>query len=136
MSKNWILWHGSDNKVSSRDVIETLCHHLVSPKKMKKGSEDEYLDGILRTSFFKHDCKIIDEETKEDVDVLDLPGLRWHKAVFELKHVYILGTKSFGFTKVLKYLSTTQVEQYEDEIVPLLYFLFSKFPNKYMWKFL
>ena len=121
MDTNWSNWHTS--KKPSIEVIETLCNHFVHPKKPKKNNPGAFWDGLSNAAVNKSDmssgkCRIIDIDSGNPVTIDDLPGRTWHKAVFELKHVYVLGTKSFGVTKILRYLSTSKQED-DDIIVPL-----------------
>lgn len=124
MDKNWTSWHTTTKKPSI-EVIETLCNHFVHPKKPKKNNPNDFWDGLSNTSFNRTDlssgkCRIVDIDTGDTmVGIDDLPGRTWHKAVFELKHVYILGTKSFGITKSLRYLSTSKQDDDDNMIVPL-----------------
>ena len=116
MSENWSKWHNG-SKNPSKEVIDNFCNHVVQPKKLKKNSTDQYWDGLVKSKLGTK-CRIIDMETNEPVQLTDLPGRKWHKAVFEFKQVYILGTKSFGITKVLKYLLTSGTNS-DDDFEPL-----------------
>jgi hypothetical protein len=111
MSENWSKWHNGAKK-PSLELVDNFCNHFVQPKKEKKNSPGEYWDSLVKSKFNKNDilsgkCRIVDAESNEVINYADLPGRKWHKAVFELRHMYILGTKSFGVTKVLRYLSTS-----------------------------
>jgi hypothetical protein len=121
MCKNWAKWN-SGSKQPSKEVIQEFCYHLVQPRKPKKNSPDEFWDGTTKSSFTKTDlvagkCRIVDSDSGEPVDIKDVPGRKWHKAIFEFRHVYILGTKSFGITKTLRYLSTSDEDS--GDIIPL-----------------
>jgi hypothetical protein len=123
MNKNWTKWHGTGTKKPSTEVIENFCNHFTQPRKPKRNSPTEFWDSLSKASLNKNDilggrCRITDVETGEKVDATDLAGRNWHKAVFELKHIYILGTKSFGISKTLRYLSTSREEDNE-ELEPL-----------------
>jgi hypothetical protein len=119
METNWPLWHGTTSKKPSTEVIENFCNHFAQPKKPKKNSSTEFWDGLSKASLNIKDitsgrCRIIDDGSGEKVDLVDLAGRQWHKAIFELKHIYILGTKSFGISKRLRYLSTSSEEDFLD----------------------
>lgn len=116
MSDNWSKWHNGSKK-PSKEVIDNFCNHIVQPKKLKKNSTDQYWEGLVKSKLGTK-YRILDMETNEEVPYSELPGRKWHKAVFEFKQVYILGTKSFGVTKVLKYLLTSNVDN-DDEFEPL-----------------
>jgi hypothetical protein len=118
MSDNWSTWNSTAKK-PSHEVLENFCNHIVQPKKLKKNSSAEFWDGIINSKINATDlqdgkCRIVDVDTREPVSHLDIPGRKWSKAIFEFKQVYILGTKSFGVTKLLRYLSTSKVDDDED----------------------
>lgn len=116
MADNWTNWQKGTKKPSN-EVIENFCNHIVQPKKLKKNSTDQYWDGLVKSKIDSK-CRFVDVDTNEPISYTDLPGRKWHKAIFEFKQIYILGTKMFGITKVLKYLSTSKHED-DYEVEPL-----------------
>jgi len=120
-STNWPIWY-PDVKPPSDEMLETLCNSFVSIRKKKKNGEDHW-PGISKAVIEPDDCqngrcKIVDRESNEVVPFCNLPGMVWHKAIFELRYVYIQATRSYGITKKLRYLSCSEGEEY-GEVVPI-----------------
>ena len=114
----WNVWF-PDTSPPSGEVLMNCCHNFVSPRKKKKNSEDTWA-GVTKASIDPEagKCKIVDRDTQAAVAFADLPGMVWHKAIFEMKWVFIQATKSYGITKKLVYLQCSSSEE-EGDIEPL-----------------
>ena len=117
VAKEWKTWF-PDNPVPSNEVLLSFCNTFVSARKKKKNSEDTW-PGITKASIDADDCthgrcKIVDKETGTLIPYSQLPGRVWHKAVFELKYVFIQATKAYGVTKKLRYILTSPKDEVED----------------------
>jgi len=115
----WKDWF-PDSIPPSADVLLSCCAKIVTDRKKKKNSEDTW-SGTTKASIEVGDlkCKILDRDTLEIVPFESLPGMRWHKAIFELKWVFIQATKSYGITKKLRYLLCS-VGEVATEVEPIL----------------
>jgi hypothetical protein len=116
--QHWKGWF-PDAVAPSDEMIMNSCNNFVTPRKKKKNSEGSWA-GCAKASIDPEEgkCIIVDKETGEAVPFADLPGMVWHKAIFELKWVFILATKSYGITKKLAYLQCSSGED-EDVLEPL-----------------
>lgn len=117
----WKTWF-PDVAAPSREVLLNFCNNFVSPRKKKKTGEGTWA-GVSKAGIDPDDCtsgrcKIVDKDTGDIVPFHLLPGMTWHKVVFELRYVFVQATKSYGVTKKLRYLSCSSKED-EGEIVPL-----------------
>jgi hypothetical protein len=117
-STHWSTWYPEQTV----PALETLCGTLVSIRKKKQNSEDHW-PGVAKASIEPRDCttgacKIVDRDSGKSVPFCNLPGMVWHKAIFEFRYIYIQATQSFGFTKKLRYLSCSEGEEY-CEAVPI-----------------
>ena len=117
-STNWNAWYPE----KPVPALETLCTTLVSIRKKKHNSEDLW-PGVAKAIIEPRDCttgacKIVDRETGTPVPFSNLPGMAWHKAIFEFRFIYIQATQSFGITKKLRYLSCSEGEDC-GEAVPI-----------------
>ena len=118
----WKTWF-PDVAAPSREVLLNFCNNFVSPRKKKKTGEGTWA-GVSKAGIDPDDCtsgrcKIVDHETGDIVPFHLLPGMTWHKVVFELRYVFVQATKSYGVTKKLRYLSCSSKDEDEGEIVPL-----------------
>jgi hypothetical protein len=118
---NWASWY-PDVKAPSNEVLLTLCNTFVSARKKKKNSEDRwagtYKAVIEPDECLKGRCKIVDRGSNEVIPFSNLPGMMWHKAIIELRYIYIQATRSYGITKKLRYLSCSEGDDF-GEIVPI-----------------
>lgn len=117
----WNTWF-PDTAAPSHEVLVNFCNNFVSPRKKKKTGEGTW-SGITKAAIDPEDCvsrkcKIVDKDTGDIVPFHILPGMTWHKVVFELRYVFVQATKSYGVTEKLRYLSCTAKED-DGEIVPL-----------------
>lgn len=108
---HWERWY-PDVKPPLEDTLQTLCSPFVSLRK-KKTNGDEQWPGITKAAVEPADCangrcKIVDQGTGDTILFDQLPGMLWHKAIFELQYIYIQSTQSFGVTKKLRYLSCSE----------------------------
>jgi hypothetical protein len=118
---NWSIWY-PDAKVLSDELIETLCASFVSIRKKKKNSEDRW-PGISKAAIEPNDCisgrcKIVDRDTNESIPFCNVPGMMWHKAIIELRYIYIQSTRSYGIARKLRYLSCSECDE-GGEVVPI-----------------
>ena len=116
-SSNWSTWYPDKEPPS-----ESLCSTLVSVRKKKQNNVDLW-PGLFKAVIEPKDCttgacKIVDRESGEPVSFSNLPGMSWHKAIFEFKYIYIQKTQSYGITKKLRYLSCSEGEEC-GEAVPI-----------------
>lgn len=121
-STHWPSWY-PETKVPSDEVLETLCATFVSARKPKKNDSTDCWSGVSKAVLDPEDCKtgrckIVDRETNESLPFESVPGMLWHKAIFELRYVYIQATRSYGITKKLRYLSCSEADDFGD-IVPI-----------------
>lgn len=121
VADNWSNWY-PDTKVPSREVLLNFCNSFVSERKQKKNSEDTWA-GVSKASIEPEECvngkcKIVDHDTGDTVPYENLPGMKWHKIILELKYIYIQATKSYGITKKLRYIVCSS-EDDDSDIVPL-----------------
>ena len=119
--KQWSAWF-PDSKKPDDNVLLNMCNSLVSAKKKKKDS-DGYWSGTMKTALDATDltngmCKLVDKNTKESLSIAELPGMNWHTAIVELRHVYIQATKSYGVTRKLRHLTCSENAMAET-IIPL-----------------
>ena len=117
----WSSWFPSGKTPSREAMRESFCNGIVKQGQAKKDGAGTW-PGITKASFETSDCEnnkcTIVTQDGDRVNFRDLPGMGWHKAVFELKQVYILGNKSFGISKRLRYLQVSENEK-DELIVPL-----------------
>jgi len=116
----WSTWY-PDATPPSDEVLRTLCNTFVSARK-KKSNSDEKWSGVTKAVIEPEECingrcKIVDRDTGDTVPLETLPGMNWHKAVLEFRYIYIQGTKSYGVTRKLRYLSCSSDD--DGDIVPL-----------------
>lgn len=119
--KQWSSWF-PDSKKPNDEVLLNMCNNLVSSKKKKKDS-DEYWSGTMKTAVDGIDltngnCVIIDKDSKDVLPIEELPGMNWHRAIVELRHVYIQATKSYGITRKIRFLECSENNMSEN-IIPL-----------------
>ena len=117
----WKKWF-PDTTPPSREVLLNFCNNFVSPRKKKKTGDGTW-SGVTKAAIEPEDCttgrcKIVDKDTGDIVPFHMLPGMNWHKAVFELRYVFVQATKSYGVTKKLRYILCTSKED-DGEIIPL-----------------
>jgi hypothetical protein len=117
----WKVWF-PDAVTPSQEVLMNFCNNFVSPRK-KKTSGDGTWSGVSKATIDPDECvsgrcKIVDKETSEIIPFALLPGMNWHKVIFELRYVFIQATKSYGITKKLRYIMCSSNED-DDEIEPL-----------------
>lgn len=129
--KNWPTWYPeTDPDVAplSDEVIRSFCNNITSIGRKKNNSEERWpglSKGKILPSYLENGkCKIVDHETGEPVHYSALPGRVWNKIILELSHIYIQGTKKYGLTSKIRYLSSSA--EYdgmeEEEIIPLWVF--------------
>ena len=121
-ASTWKHWYPEGAAVPSIDMLTTLCHGLVSERK-KKQTGDDCWSGISKAGIEPADCstgvcKIVHRDTATSIPFEDLPGMSWHKAIFELRYIYIQAKQTFGITKKLRYLSCSENEE-RGEVVPI-----------------
>jgi hypothetical protein len=117
----WKTWF-PDVTTPSKEVLMNFCNNFVSPRKKKTSGEGTW-SGVTKASIDLEDirkgrCKVVDKETGEIIPYDRLPGMNWHKVVFELRYVFIQATKSYGITKKLRYILCSCDED-EAELEPL-----------------
>ena len=120
-AKQWDIWFPSGKKPAD-DTLKSMCNNLVSEKK-KKTNMDGYWPGNMKTSINVTDittaqCRIVDKDTSENIPLEELPGMKWTRAIVELRHVYIQSSKTYGITKRLRYLECFD-DNIVEEIVPI-----------------
>lgn len=116
----WPTWY-PDTKAPSDELLLTLCNTFVSPRKKKTNSDGTWM-GVTKAVLDPMECengrcKIVDKDTNDIVPFDTLPGMNWHKAILEFKYVYIQGTKSYGMTRKLRYLSCSSDD--DGDILPI-----------------
>jgi hypothetical protein len=121
VGKQWKTWF-PDNVAPSQEVLSNFCNNFVSARKKKTSGEGTW-SGVSKASIDPDDCtsgkcKIVDKETGEILPFSRLPGMTWHKVVFEMRYVFIQATKSYGITKKLRYILCSSDDD-DEEIVPL-----------------
>jgi len=119
---HWELWSPDGNPLVEEDALQTLCATLVSLRKQKAHSDDRW-PGITKAVIEPADCangrcKIVDQSTGDIIPFHQLPGMMWHKAIFELQYIYIQSTQSCGIAKKLRYLSCSEGDN-GGEAVPI-----------------
>ena len=119
--QEWSTWFPDSNKPADAMLLN-MCNNLVSEKKKKKDSDD-YWSGTMKTAVDVVDltngnCVLLDKDTKEVLPVEELPGMNWHRAIVELRHVYIQATKAYGITRKLRFLECSENSMAES-VVPL-----------------
>jgi hypothetical protein len=117
----WSAWF-PDSKKPVDEVLLNMCNNLVSTKKKKKDS-DGYWSGTMKTAVDGIDltngnCVIIDKDSKNVLPIEELPGMNWHRAIVELRHVYIQATKSYGITRKIRFLECSENNMAES-VIPL-----------------
>jgi hypothetical protein len=117
----WPTWY-PDTKAPSDELLRTLCNTFVSARKKKTNSEDTWA-GVTKAVLDPDECangrcKIVDKDTNEVVAFETLPGMNWHKVILEFRYVYIQGTKSYGVTRKLRYLSCSSNDD-DGDIMPI-----------------
>jgi hypothetical protein len=122
VTAGWSTWY-PNAPVPSAEVLKNNCYGLVSQRKPKTTGDGEW-SGVSKATLepaecISGKCKIVDAETNQVVPYVDLPGMKWHKIIVELKYIYIQSTKSYGITKKLRYLSCSGGNEDGGEIVPL-----------------
>jgi hypothetical protein len=117
----WKTWF-PDTTPPSNEVLLNFCNNFVSPRKKKKTGDGSW-SGIAKAAIEPDDCangrcKIVDKDTGDIVPFHMLPGMSWHKVVFEFRYVFVQATKSYGVTKKIRYILCSSKED-EGEIEPL-----------------
>ena len=112
----WGEWY-PDTAVPASDRLATMCRGLVTARKPKQDGLGEW-PGVAKCSIVPLDCdeatgncKIVDRDTEAIVPFEQLPGMSWHKAIFELRYIYIQNTQSYGLSKKLRFLLCSEGEQ-------------------------
>ena len=121
-STTWKSWYPEGDEIPSLEMLTTLCHGLVSERKKKQNGED-FWSGISKAGIETAECstgvcKIVNRDTAEIVSFENLPGMLWHKVIFELRYIYIQSKQTFGITKKLRYLSCSEGEE-RGEVLPI-----------------
>ena len=121
VAAQWKTWF-PDAVAPSNEVLLNFCNNFVSPRKKKKTGEGNW-SGVSKATIDPEDCtsgrcKIVDKDSGEIVPFEMLPGMTWHKVVFEFRYVFVQATKSYGITKKLRYMLCSGKED-EGEIEPL-----------------
>lgn len=119
--QTWPSWY-PDTSHPSAEVLQTLCNTFVSARKKKTNSEETW-SGVSKACIEPDEClngkcKIVDKESGVSVPFDMLPGMTWHKAILEFRHIYVQATKSYGVTRKLRYLSCSAAED-DGDIDPL-----------------
>jgi hypothetical protein len=117
----WQSWF-PDQKKPSDELLQEQCNALVGNQTPKQNSEG-FWPGTLKSTVERSDletgrCQLRDVESGTKLQLTDLAGMKWTKAVVELRSVYILANRSYGITKRLRYLECTEGPMAE-EIIPL-----------------
>lgn len=121
--QKWKSWFPSVKTCPSDVLLQDLCYRLVTEKKERNGNPGQFYPGLMKATFDINDieskrCRIVHGDTKEQVSFRDLPGMRWSRAIIEMRHIFIQGSKSYGLTKRLRYIEVLDGHG-EEEIVPL-----------------
>jgi hypothetical protein len=121
VAKQWPTWF-PDAVAPSHEVLLNFCNTFVSPRKKKKTGDDKW-SGVSKATIDPDECtsgrcKIVDKDSGAIVPFSMLPGMTWHKVVFEFRYVFVQSTKSYGITKKLRYMMCSAKED-DGEIEPL-----------------
>jgi hypothetical protein len=121
VAEQWKKWF-PDTTPPSKDVLMNFCNNFVSPRKKKKTGDGTW-SGVSKATIDPEECntgrcKIVDKDTGDIIPFHLLPGMTWHKVVFEFRYVFVQATKSYGVTKKLRYILCTAKED-DGEIEPL-----------------
>lgn len=121
-TEKWSSWF-PDQKKPSDELIREQCNSLVSKRTPKQNTPNQFWSGTLKSNVDKADvetdkCQLRDRDTGDRLQLEDLAGMNWHKAVVELRSVYVLANRSYGISKRLRYLECSEGPLAE-EIIPL-----------------
>jgi len=122
VAAQWKTWF-PDVTPPSNEVLMSFCNTFVSARKKKKTGDDTW-SGVTKAAIDPDECtsgrcKIIDLDTGTTVPFQNLPGMNWHKVIFELRYVFIQATKSYGVTKKLRYILCSSPDDDDAELDPL-----------------
>ena len=121
VADQWKTWF-PDTTSPSKEVLMNFCNNFVSPRKKKKTGDGTW-SGVSKATIDPEECntgrcKIVDKDTGDIIPFHMLPGMTWHKVVFEFRYVFVQATKSYGVTKKLRYILCAAKED-DGEIEPL-----------------
>lgn len=116
----WDKWF-PDQKRPSDELLREQCNTLIS-KRTPKQNSDSFWPGMFKSGVDRADvetgrCKLVDEDGKS-LQLEDLPGMRWKKAIVEFRSMYILSNRSYGITRRLRYLECADGVP-QEVIIPL-----------------
>lgn len=117
----WSTWFPSTNP-PSKTIILNSCNPLCTEGKDKSNGSGRW-PGLMKATFDVSEieqgsCKIREFETGTDIDFQSLAGMSWHRAIVELRYLYIQSSKSYGFAKRLRYLEVSEGYNSED-VLPI-----------------
>ena len=120
-TEKWHTWF-PDQKKPSDELIQEQCNALVGNQTPKQNSEG-FWPGTLKSIVERADietgrCQLRDADSGSSLQLTDLAGMKWTKAIIELRSVYILANRSYGISKRLRYLECSEGPLAE-EIIPL-----------------
>ena len=118
----WAKWFPDIDPQPSKEVLQTMCNTFVSGRKKKTNSEDRW-SGVSKAKIEPEEClngrcKIVDRDTGDIVPFSMLPGRLWHKIILEFRYIYIQSTKSYGITRKVRYISSSQEDE-DGDVSPL-----------------
>jgi hypothetical protein len=116
----WSSWFPEQKKPSD-ELIREQSNPVVSIRKRKQNS-DALWPGTIKSAVDRSDvetgiCRLVDQDGHR-LELSDLPGMRWTKAVIEIRSIYILSNRSYGISKRLRYIECAESDEME-EIIPL-----------------
>jgi len=105
----------------SDEILRTKCNPFVSARK-EKNNDKSMWPGLTKATLYTKQlevkkCSITYTDTEEQIDPINLPGMRWTSAVLELSFMYIQSSKAYGITKQLRKLECD--ESNTVEIIPI-----------------
>lgn len=121
--REWKNWFPGNKSPPSEALVKDLCYTLVSEKRERRGAPGQFYPGLFNATFDTRDiesarCRVVHGDTKETVSFHEVPGMKWSRAIVELRHIFIQGSKSYGLTKRLRYLEVIDGPG-EEDVVPL-----------------
>lgn len=114
MRREWKTYFPDRTTPPETDDMVLSHQAFVSPR-LKKIGEMGTWPGVSRATIEPGNCKVRCKETDCFVPYEMLPGMYWHRAVIELRYLYIRDLHAYGIVKRLRYMSVSHQETPQDD---------------------
>jgi hypothetical protein len=113
MRREWKTYFPDRTTPPRTDDVMLSHQAFVSPRLMKIGEAGSW-PGLSKATIEPGYCKVRHQETGCSVSYEMLPGMYWHRAVIELRYLYIRELQAFGIVKRLRYMSVSHQDSPRD----------------------